>query len=163
MNTATVGAPATERLFDPRAYFKSCSEFYMWSGFIRDILFKQSEPMMRRGLEGVKGSVLTRDMSTQEIIDEILGGIDEVSTHAFTLDQVADLLDLQPYGKGDGYLNPGKNKSTVVFVLIDGAPFIVEMDRGPYDEEWHLLSWSPDEIKTWHVGDKVLRNTILVI
>lgn len=60
--------------FNPHTYFSNRDGLYVYDSFEKCILSKSKKSMPHRGLEGVTDSMLARNMSDDEIIDEILGG-----------------------------------------------------------------------------------------
>lgn len=162
MNTVEQNVVNTGKLFDPRNYFKTHEGLWCSSDFTDRILAKQSPTMPCRGLDGVVSHNLAHKMIDRQVIRRILGGMDEVRSHAFTLDQIATMIDLQPNGE-DGELS--NNGSTNIFyVLMDrvlfavGVNWALSVDRN----KWKLRAWHLGENCNWGANSRVFRNTALI-
>lgn len=149
------------RMFNPRTYFKNRDGLYVWDTFFERILSKQPTTMPYRGLEGVTSEMLQRNMYDKEIIDELLGGMEEVRKHAVTLDQIAAKIDLQPNGEDGELLNNGYAN---IFYVLDGDVLsAVNVDWLSDHCKWFVNAWPLDGGGYWYAGDQVFRNTTLVI
>lgn len=151
-----------QEMFSPHAYFKTRPGLYVWNTFEEHILSEQKKSIPYRGLEGVKNSMLPRNMSDQEIIDEILGGMDELRKHSFTLDQIAAKIDLQPNGEDGELLNNGYANIFYV-VLVNEGFFAVSVLWDSGDHEWNVDACPLDENGNWLAVRQVFRNMTLVI
>ncbi|OHA83122.1 MAG: hypothetical protein A2937_00975 [Candidatus Yonathbacteria bacterium RIFCSPLOWO2_01_FULL_47_33b] len=161
MNATTVSSTTTEKLFDPHAYFETRTGLYVNPTFKERIIPEQKKSMPYRGLDGIKSSILPRNMPDRKIIDEILGGIKETRTHVFTLDQIATIIDLQPNGKHGELLNDGD--VNIFYVSINEVLFVISVYWSSCDK-WLVDAWYLDEIQNHiNVGTRVFRNTILTI
>lgn len=149
------------QMFNPHTYYKTRDGLFVWDTFEKRILSKQPTAMPYRGLEGVANSTLSRNMSDQEIIDEILGGMDEARAHASTLDQIAEMIDLQPNGKDGKLLNNGY--ANIFYVLVDGVLLAVSVYWGSGYRKWNVRDWHLGENGKWNAVIQVFRNTTLVI
>lgn len=159
MNTAT-GSTATENLFNPHTYFKNRQGLWVADSFTNRILSKVGQTP-HRGNEGVTISILVRNMSDQGIIDELLGGMDEAHKHSFTLDQIAEKIDLQPNGEDGDLLNNGY--ANIFYVLVDGVLFAASVHWGSGAREWGVRGWRLSGDGSWDSGSRVFRNTTLKI
>lgn len=131
-----------EKMFNPHTYFKTRGGLYIWGTFNEHILSMQDGPMQHRGYEGMTSVVLARNMSDQEIIDELLDGVDEVRAHAVTLDQIAAKIDLQPNGEAGDLMNNGY--ANIFYVLVKEVLFAVHVHWRSDNREW--------DVDGWHLG-----------
>lgn len=152
------------KMFDPRAYFKDrdslkdCYGLQMTDSFRIHILSRQ-KAMPYRGLEGVTSSQLKFFMSEEGIVNQFLGGTDEVRKHPFTLDQIAAMIDLLPNSEDGDFLNNG---GVIIFpVLVGGILFAVNIDRTSISRSWGVGAWRVGDGGHWGVNTRVFRNTIL--
>ncbi len=136
MNTAGQNVANERKLFNPHAYFRAINNLFIY-GIFADYVLPNVGPIPYRGCEDMTSVVLTRNMSDQEIIDEILGGMDQARASAVTLDQIAVKIHLQPHGK-DGDLSNG-SCNNIFFVLVGEVLLSVR------------LGWS-SEYRRWSVG-----------
>lgn len=150
-----------ENLFNPHLYFKTRQGLWVSDSFINRILSGQKESMPYRGLEGVTSYMLERNMHDKNIIDELLGGMEEVRKHAFTLDQVAAIIDLQPNGKDGKLLNNGY--TNIFYVLVNEVLFAVRVHWDSDYREWGVCGWRLGVGGRWYAGNQVFRNTTLAI
>jgi hypothetical protein len=160
MNTVTANVPATESLFDPHAYFKTHNGLRGSDSFNYRIL-PNVAPMPYRGLEGVTSSVLARNMYDKGIIDELLGGMEEVHKHAFTLDQIAEIIGSQPNGEDGELMNDGY--ANIFYVLVNGVVVAVRVGWDWRGRHWSVRVWYLNENGDWRAGGRVFRNTTLTI
>ncbi len=98
-------AQATGDTFDSAQYFVTHPGLYVWPEFTQQILPAYPGSIKKRGIKGVYFVDLSRNMCDREIVEEHLGGEKEARKHAFTPDQVADLIDAQPDGKSSELLS----------------------------------------------------------
>lgn len=147
--------------FNPHTYFSNRDGLYIYDSFERRILLKSKRSMPHRGLEGVTNSMLARSMSNNEIIDEILGGTKETRKHAFTLDQIAAKIDLQPNGKDGDLLNNGY--ANIFYVLVGEVLFAVRVHWDSGYRGWLVRDLHLDENDGWNAGSRVFRNTTLAV
>ncbi|MFZ2303184.1 MAG: hypothetical protein WAV98_00135 [Minisyncoccia bacterium] len=150
-----------EKLFNPHTYFKTREGLYVWNTFEQRILSEQKVSMPHRGLEGVTSHTLARNMTDTEIIDELLGGTEEVRKHASTLDQIATMIDLQPKGIDGELLNNGY--ANIFYVLVNGVLFAVSVGWRLGRRRWRVGAWHLGAYGNWDAGIRVFRNTTLVI
>ncbi|MHB1118038.1 MAG: hypothetical protein ACYCZ7_00705 [Minisyncoccota bacterium] len=147
--------------FIPNTYFKTREGLWVASSFNDRILSKVA-PMPYRGLEGVTSSVLTRNMHDKEIIGELLGGMGEVRKHAFTLDQIAEMISLQSNGEDGKLTNNGY--ANIFYVLVGGVLFAGYANwNSDNNRKWNVSGWRLGEGGHWNAGNRVFRNTTLVI
>lgn len=149
-------AKAVTVMFDSAKYFVTRDGLYVWPEFTQRILPAYRDPIVRRGVEGVDSVDLPRNMYDREIVAEYLGGEEEARKHAFTPDQVADLIDAQWGGKPGILLNNGY--ANILFMLgVNGVLFPVivlwSSDRG----EWNVNACGFDGVH-WSAGRRVIRN-----
>lgn len=149
------------KMFNPHTYFKTRDGLYAWDTFEKRILSGQKESMPYRGCEGMTSSILARNMTDQQIIDELLGGMEETCSHASTLDQIAAKIDLQPNGEDGELLNNGY--ANIFYVLVNGVLFAVDVVWFSDHREWHVNDWHLDEYGSWDAGGRVFRNTTLAV
>lgn len=149
------------KMFAPHTYFTTREGMWVSSRFANRILAKQTTTMPYRGLEGVASVILARNMTDQEIIAELLGGMEEVRKHPFTLDQVAAMIDLQPNGKDGELLKNGY--ANIFYVLVDEVLFAVRAYWSSGYCEWRVDAWHLDGHGNWRAGNRVFRNTTLEV
>ena len=160
MNTATVNAPATENLFESHVYFKTRQGLWVADSFNNRILSKVGQTP-HRGNEGVTSSILVRNMSDQEIIDELLGGMEEARKHSFTLDQIATMLDLQSNGEDGDLLNNGY--ANIFYILVNEVLYALYVDWKSDNLNWRVSLWHLGENSRWRACGRVFHNTTLTI
>lgn len=148
-------------LFYPHIYFKTRAGLYLCDGFGERVLSKQKASMSYRGCEGLTSFDFLRRMTDMEIIDGLLGGMDEVHAHAVTLDQVAEKIDLQPNGEAGELLNNGN--ANIFYVLVAEMLFAVRVGWHSGDREWHVSAWHLGEDGFWCAGGRVFRNMTLTV
>lgn len=158
MNISVQKVVNESKYFNPHTYFKPREDDEygafrdVWDAFEESILSRQNESMPYRGLEGVVSYTLPRRMSGREIINEFLGGIDEVRAHAITLDQIATEINRHP---------DGEDHRLIFFVIVDGNLFTVCMGWNTEDREWYIEGWDRGACGYWDEGGRVFRNTTL--
>ena len=148
------------QMFNPRSLFKTCTGLWVSDSFTSRIL-PHVDPMPYRGHEGVTSSQLARNMYDKEIIDEMLGGMEEVRSHAFTLDQIAEMIGSQPNGEDGMLLNNGY--ANIFYVLVNGGLFVVCVDWISGYRLGYVVAWHLDGYGHWNAGNRVFRNTTLAI
>ena len=119
----------------------------------------------RRGLDGVTGQMLPRNMLNVEIIDELLGGIKNMCKHAFTLDQIAAMIDLQKGGEKGGLVNDGA--ANIFCLLVQYQIFFISVhwrQSGAVELAWIVNEWDIND-RGYGASNstKVFRNTTLTI
>lgn len=149
------------KMFASGTYFQTREGLWVSDEFTRRILAEQTTTMPYRGLDGVTSNNLSRNMSDTEIINELLGGMDEVRSHAFTLDQVAAKIDLQPNGEDGDLLNNGF--ANIFYVLVNEVLFAVSVYWDSGDRRWDVHGWLLDGYGDWRAGRQVFRNTTLTV
>jgi hypothetical protein len=135
-------------------YFVSRKGLYVYDSFAKRVLpfAKESDTADISKCDAVN---LTRNMSDTEIIDEYLGGMEELKKNVFTLSQLCTFLDNQWNGNEgvlltNGYVN-------VFYCLGEGgALFAVSANR--LDGEWHVLDWHLVGHGSWSAGYRIFRN-----
>lgn len=155
------GGVSAVRMFNPHTYFKTREGLWVSDGFTSRVLVKQPTTMSYCGLDGATSHTLARSMADQQTIDEMLGGMDEVRSHAFTLDQIAAKIDIQPNGEDGELLNNGY--ANIFYVLVDGVLFAVYVSWDSDNRKWRVRGWHLGEYGKWYAGDRVFRNKTLVI
>lgn len=141
-------------LFYPHTYFQECEGLYIWYSFEKSVLNGQPVAVLYRGLDGVTSHKLPDNMTDQQIIEEMLGGIDEVRSHPFTTDQIAAEIDRRPNGE-DGRL--------LFHVLVKGVLIAVYLSWNSDGHRWGVFDWRLDENGYWGKGTLVFRNTTLTV
>lgn len=152
-------AGGEKNLFNPYTYFKTREGLWVSDAFTSRILPHVS-PMPYRGCEGVTSQVLERNMSDTEIINELLGGMEETRKHASTLDQIAAMIDLQPNGEDGKLLNNGY--ANILYVLVNGVLFAVGVGWGSGSRGWSVRDWRLCEGGGWIAGSRVFRNALAI-
>ncbi len=153
-----LNSEAGGNLFNPSEYFVT-RDGLMWvsSDFTSRILSAHNKPTEKRGLEGVTHVDLRKNMYDHDIIKEYLGGEEEVRKHAFTPDQIADMIDKQKKGErgkkllGDGYTN--------IFYVVgkDEVLFAVHVGGDFGDRHWSVNAYELD-MDDWSAGGRIFRN-----
>ncbi|MBI5078215.1 MAG: hypothetical protein HZB11_02535 [Candidatus Yonathbacteria bacterium] len=143
--------------FNPSAYFvKPRKGLWVSKSFQKYALAGQRDLLSYRVIADVTNQTLARDMSHQETFEEFLGGAEKARTHAFTLDQLATLLRLQPNGEDGALLNNGS--ANIFYVLTKGDFFSVSMLWDSVQSEWCVYGWPTNGHGHWDAGDRVFRN-----
>lgn len=142
--------------FDSVKYFVTGDDLYVLPEFASRILPAYHEPIARRGVEGVDSVDLLANMYDRDIITKYLGGEEEVRKHAFTPDQIAELIDAQPGGKSGKLLNNGYAN---IFYMIgkDEVLFAVSVYWASVDRQW-LVHACVLGGGYWLAGHRVFRN-----
>ncbi len=156
MNTAVQNVADEGNLLDAHIYYKNRRGLYVWKPFSQHILSKVAPAPYRDG-KGMTSSLLLRDMSNQEIINEILGGIEQSRANAITLDQITAKIDLQPNGEDGELLNNGC--ANIFYVLSGEALVSVGMGFISDEQNWHLNAWLLTRRGHWRAGSRVFHNT----
>ncbi|MBP6888802.1 MAG: hypothetical protein KBC21_03815 [Candidatus Pacebacteria bacterium] len=149
-------AQATGDTFDSAKYFVTRDGLYVWPEFAQRILPAYQGLIPKRGIEGVHSVDLPRNMYDREIVAEYLGGEEEARKHAFTPDQVADLIDTQKGGKAGVLLNNGYANLLYMIGVCD-VLFPVSVDWRSVNSCWHVRAYQFDDAR-WRAGLRVLRN-----
>lgn len=152
-------------MFDAQAFFMKRDGLRISHSFTQRILLKEGL-IPRRGLIGVVGSMLNGNKQFScQIIDEFLGGMEEVCKHPFTLDQIAEKINLQACGEDGDLLNNGH--SNIFFLLVSNHPFFISVHwrhSGAVEKVWIVNEW---ELNDHGFGasrnTRVFRNTILSV
>ena len=150
---------ATKSLFGSRSYFKTHQGLFVGKSFTEHLLLK-IDKIPYRGLEGVTSHVLVRNMYDKEIINEFLGGMEEARKYAFTLDQIATMIDLQPNGE-DGYLLDNRN-ANLFYLLAKEELFGIDVFWTPC-HDWHVRAWPLGSQGKMCADSRVFRNITLTI
>ena len=155
----TVLAAAIGATFVTSSYFITRPELWVSEDFQSRITFAYPEALVPRGLEEVESFDLTNESSDKAILARPeMGGEEEVRKHAFTPDQIADLIDLQLRGlEGKLLTNSGAN---LFYVFGKNYElFVVSIDWDAGRSRWDLYAWRLGEFGGWGAGCRVLRNT----
>jgi hypothetical protein len=151
----TPAAKASKGFFDSAKYFVTRAGLYVWSEFAGRIL-PAYKAIVRRGIKGVDSIDLSRNMYDREIVAEYLGGEEVARKHAFTPDQVAELIDAQWGGKPGLLLNNGY--ANILYVLgKDDVLFPASVYWNSGSDEWVVGACTFDD-GYWLAGRRVLRN-----
>lgn len=143
--------------FDSSAYFvKPRKGLWVSKSFQKSALSAQKDSLPYRAIADVTNQMLTREMSDHETFEEFLGGAEEARTHAFTLDQLATMLYLQPNGEDGILLNSGA--ANIFYVLANGELVAVSMLWDSVHLEWCVYGWTLGGHGHWSAGDWVFRN-----
>ena len=145
-----------EEFFDSAKYFTSRKGLYLWPEFTQRILPAYQGQIACRGIEGVDYVNLPRKMYDREIVAEYLDGEEEVRKHAFTPDQVADMVNAQKSGVSGVLLNNGC--ANILYMIgIEGVLFPVHSHWSSALSGW-LIRASQFDIVPWPAGHRVLRS-----
>lgn len=148
--------------FNPQNFFSRpcvCTDGF---DFLRDnILSKIGKSMPYRGIEGMTSSVLSRRMRSNEMIKKLWGGVGELRKYAFTIDQVAMMIDCQANGEDGDLLNNGNNN--LFPVSTNGVLFVFSAYWRLSKRTWYVMGSTLDEYTIHGVGSKIFRNTILQV
>lgn len=143
-------------LFNPLEYFVIRDGLWVSPGFVSRILSVYNEPTEKRSQKWGTHVDLPKDMYDSNIIKEYLGGEEDARKHAFTPDQIADLIDRQKNGENGEMLNNGYAN---IFYVIgkDKALFAVCVgwDRGNLG--WGVDTCELDEDEAWRAGNRIFR------
>lgn len=157
--TKTLAATAVAGGFITATHFVTSEKLYVCPGFTQLITANYTEPLVKRGLEGIeKAFDLARNMSDTEIIAE-LGGEEEMRKYAFTPDQVADMIDIQPGGSPGAMLTNGY--ANIFYMIgVGGALFAICVCWGHGRHRWRALTYRLGERGRWPARCRVFRNTV---
>ncbi len=155
----TIVASAVAATFVTATYFQTSDKLHVWPEFASRITAAYSEPIAKRGLDGVEKALdLTRNMSDTEIISQ-LGGEAEVRKYAFTPDQIADMIDAQPSGSPGAMLTNGY--ANIFYVTgVDGVLFAVRVRWLSGRRQWLVAACRLGVDGDWLAGRRVFRNTV---
>ena len=155
----TVLATAIAATFLTSDYFVTRPGLLVSDDFKSRITSAYPDPMVLRGLERIESFDLTKDSSDEAILARPeMGGIENVRKHAFSPDQIAALIDLQPEGKAGELITNGY--ANLFYVVGRGGKlFVVCVDWRASCREWGVLAWKLDEFGHWCAGRRVFRNT----
>lgn len=148
---------STGDMFNASEYFTTRSGLYVWVDFILKILPAYNSPILKRGIEGVDFVNLPRNMSDCVIIAEYFSSGEEVRKHAFTLDQIADLIDAQNNGEDGALLNNGYAN---IFYVVgkNNILFAVGVRWSSGNSNWSIDAFDLVEAYHWDDGHRVFRN-----
>lgn len=147
--------------FNPHTYFKTRKGLVVSDKFINSILAKQPAVMQYRGLNGEAVYNLARSMPDYEIIIELLGGMEVARKHAYTLDQIAKKINLQPNGEDGVLLNNGI--ANIFYLLVDDVLCAVSVRWLSGDREWSVGDLHLGEEGSWLARHRVFRNMTLAV
>lgn len=154
-------AQAAGDMFNSAKYFTTRDDLYVWPEFVQRILSAYQQPIPKRGIEGIDHVDLPCNMYDREIVAEYLGGEEEARKHAFTPDQVAELIDAQQGGTTGVLLNNGY--ANILFMLgTTGVLFPVRVYWRSGSSGWDVGACRFDG-DGWGDGDRVLRNKNLAV
>jgi hypothetical protein len=144
-------------MFNASKYFVTRQGLWVSSDFTSRILPAYINPMTKRGLDGVNSVDLPRNMYDSEIITEYLGGEEQARKNAFTLDQIAELVDGQRNGEAGVLLNNGYAN---IFYVVgkDGVLFAVPVRWRSPDRQWRVDAYELDGHGDWIAGSRLFRN-----
>lgn len=129
---------------------------YFHASFVARVLLTQNESVPYRGLDDLTSYTLPSNMSDWEVIDNVLGGMDEALKYPITFDQPAALIGLQPNGEDGQLLNNGY--ANVFHGAIDGKLFMFFITSDSGFQGWRVKDWQPSEKSRWSAGDKIFFN-----
>lgn len=161
MNTVTQNVASKAKLFNPHDRFVFSEGLCVSEEFNNHILAKQPVTMLCRGLDGITAQTLLCSMTSQQIIEKMLGGADEARRHAVTLDQIATMIDLQPNGEDGELVNNGC--ANIFCVSVNNDIFLLDVSWRVNIYWWDVGAYMHIKVGDWAAGDKVFRNTTLVI
>lgn len=155
----TVLASAIAATFVTSAYFVTRPGLWVSDDFASRITSAYPKALIHRGLEGVESFDLANVSYDHQIIARSeIGGEENMRKHAFTPDQIAALIDLQPEG------SPGKllsNGYANLFYVVGKSEvlFVVSVYWTTGGREWSVSAWELGENGRWNAGFRVFRNT----
>ncbi|MFA5997224.1 MAG: hypothetical protein WC791_01920 [Candidatus Paceibacterota bacterium] len=156
---AVQGIINRSKVFNSWDYFKTRKGLWGSDSFTNHILVNLPAVMPNRGLMGVACQKLPRDMTDQQIIETLLGGEGKVRKYAFTLDQIATMIDLQPDGE-DGDLVNRENRTNIFYVLVEG--FLLHVNVSWNGDAWFVNAWNClGGNGKWSAGNHIFYNKIL--
>lgn len=145
--------------FTTSFFFHTRPGLWVSDDFTSRITLAYPNLIVRRGLVGIESFDLTNNLLDKTILARSeMGGEENVRKHAFTPDQICDLMTLQPEGSAGKLLTNGfanlfyvVGKDEVLFVLFVGW----DADN----RRWRVVAWKLGENGIWHAGCRVFRNT----
>lgn len=149
-------AQAAGDTFDSAQYFVIRPGLYVWPEFTSRILPAYVGVLQIRGVKGFDSVDLPRNMYDSEIIAEYLGGEEEARKHAFTPDQLADLIDEQKGGTSGVLLNNGY-ANILHMIGVGGVLFPVDVGWDSDYSHWGVRAYRFSDVR-WRAGSRVLRN-----
>ncbi len=145
--------------FVTASYFVTKPGLWVHSDFTSRITAAYPEALVPRGLDGVESFDLSTASYDREILTRPeMGGEENVRKHAFTPDQVADLINLQPEG-AEGKLLTNGYANLFYVVGKDGVLFVVRVHWSAGGRRWGVDAWGLDGRGHWGAGYRVFRNT----
>ena len=149
--------PESQPTFMTSAYFVSRPGLSVSRDFTSRITAAYPEALVPRGLDGVESFDLARSNYDREVLEyPEMRDEENVREHAFTPDQIAALIDLQPEGVA-GKLN---RYSNVFFVVGKGGDLFAVFVHWDADyHEWRVSVCELGGIGSWNAGARVFRNT----
>jgi hypothetical protein len=155
----TVVAAAVAATFLTASYFVTNSEKKIWVSdeFTQRITSAYPHSIKVRGFQRVS-DFQSESRDAKNIAE--MGGEAEVRKHAFTPDQIARLIDLQPNGKEGQLLNGGY--VNLFYVIGEGgAIFVVSVHWEDSDHfGWNVDAWVLHEEGRWGSASRVFYNTL---
>ncbi len=143
--------------FVTATYFIDRPRLWVSPFFFNRIASSYLEALVPRGLDGVESFDLTRLKNDSQILTyREMGGEQRVRQYAFTPDQVAALIDLQPNGEAGRLLTNGVPN---LFHVVGESKilFVVSVSWGK--GRWCVVPWYPGESGRWAADCRVFRNT----
>ena len=154
----TVLATAITATFVTSVYFVTRPGLWVSDDFPSLITATYPEALVPRGLDGVESFDLTNNSSDKTILGRPeMGGEESVRKHAFTPDQVAEFIDLQPEGVAGRLLTNGYSNLFYI-VGAGGKLFVVYVSWCADSREWFVRAWRRGEDGRWLAGSRVFRN-----
>ncbi len=154
LKTALATALATT--FLTGEYFITRPGLWVSTDFKLRITSAYPEALVPRGLHGVESFDLTNGSSDQDILTK-MGGEENVLKHAFTPDQLSDLINLQENGESGQLQNNGCANLFYV-VGANGVLFVVSVLWYADGRGWSVSAWELGGVR-WPAGLRVFRNT----
>ena len=149
---------ATHATFSTTKYFTTRPGLEVSDEFTHKIVRFYPNLINHRGFEGIKSFNLRMASCDSEIIARYeMGGEENVYKHAFTPDQVADLINLRSNGMAGILLNNGH--ANLFYVVADEALSVVSVYWHAFVLRWEVSAWGLGERCCWNPGDRVFRNT----
>lgn len=143
-------------VFEASVYFVTRPGLCVSSEFTLCILPAYVGVIPIRGVKGVDHIDLPPHMYDREIVAECLGGMKEARNHAFTPDQLADLIDAQEGGTSGVLLNNGY-VNALYMIGVDEVLFPVSVYWGSVDSHWRVFAGQFD-CGCWPAVVRVFRN-----
>lgn len=138
------------RLFDTGVYFTNNKKLWVHPGFVTRIVGAYPEPLMPRGLMGVRSVDLKEDLSSKEVVKKIGGPL--------MPDQIAAILNLQPGGAPGRLLHGDVNWAFMTGK--DGQLFAVALACLPQKgDKWGLFAGEFVQEGILPAGARVFFNT----